>query len=131
MKIMRNSVISTEGVTYSCSGVGNYLETPLPEYEYMRMPLKIFPEWTIEQYGLRDKSYKGWVYWEIRKAIYGLPQAGLLANQQLKKHLKPAGFYEVAHTPGLWKHRTRPIQFTLSVDDFGVKYVVKNTVHIY
>ena len=65
------------------------------------------------------------MYWEIRKAIYGLPQAGLLANQQLKKYLKPAGFYEVAHTPGLWKHRTRPIQFTLIVDDFGVKYVRK------
>ena len=23
--------------------------------------------------------------------------------------------------PGLWKHDTRPIQFTLVVDDFGVK----------
>ena len=27
--------------------------------------------------------------------------------------------------PGLWKHRTRPIQFCLTVDDFGVKYVGK------
>ena len=25
--------------------------------------------------------------------------------------------------PGLWTHKTRPIQFTLVVDDFGVKYV--------
>ena len=24
--------------------------------------------------------------------------------------------------PGLWKHATRPIQFTLAVDNFGVKY---------
>ena len=26
---------------------------------------------------------------------------------------------------GLWAHKTRPIQFTLVVDDFGVKYVGK------
>ena len=26
------------------------------------------------------------------------------------------------YLPGLWKHDTRPIQFTLVVDDFGVKY---------
>ena len=30
------------------------------------------------------------------------------------------------HTPGLWKHVSRPIASTLVVDDFGVKYVRKN-----
>ena len=29
----------------------------------------------------------------------------------------------MAHTPGLWRHVTQPISFTLVVDDFGVKYV--------
>ena len=31
--------------------------------------------------------------------------------------------------PGLWKHDTRPIQFTLVVDDFGIKYVGEEHVH--
>jgi hypothetical protein len=31
----------------------------------------------------------------------------------------------LAHTPGLWLHKTRPILFTLVVDDFTVKYVGK------
>ena len=31
-------------------------------------------------------------------------------------------YYEVKHTLGLWKHISRPIQLTLVVDDFGVKY---------
>ena len=31
----------------------------------------------------------------------------------------------MTHTPGLWKHVSRPIAFTLVVDDFGVKYVGK------
>ena len=46
----------------------------------MQMPLKIFPEWTVKQYGLKDKADQGWVYWGIEKAIYGLPQADLFAN---------------------------------------------------
>ena len=71
------------------------------------------------------------MYLEIRKAIYGLPQAGILANKQLREKLKPEGYYEVAHTPGLWWHGTRPVQFSLIVDDFGVKYVGKeNAKHL-
>ena len=57
--------------------------------------------------------------------MYGLPQAGALSNKALRKDLAPHGYYECAHTPGLWRHATRPIQFSLVVDDFGVKYVGK------
>ena len=42
--------------------------------------------------------------------------------------LRPKGYYEVSHTPGLWKHVSRPIQFTLVVDDFGVKYSRKEDI---
>ena len=52
-----------------------------------------------------------------------------MANEQLKRFLAPHGYYEVTQTPGLWKHKTRPIQFTLVVDDFRVKYVGKEHVH--
>ena len=48
-----------------------------------------------------------------------------MANDQLKQKLAPAGYYEVPHTPGLFTHVTRPVQFTLVVDNFGVKYVGK------
>jgi hypothetical protein len=57
--------------------------------------------------------------------MYGLKQAGLLANQLLQTSLAPIGYYAVRHTPGLWLHHTRPIAFTLVVDDFAVKYVGK------
>ena len=59
---------------------------------------------------------------EIRRSIYGLPQSGKLANEYLLNKIAPHGYYEVKHTPVLWKHISRPIQFTLVVDDFGVKY---------
>ena len=130
-QIVWNSVISTEGAKYACLDVSNfYLETPMNRYEYMKMPLSIFPSWTRKQYNLDENALNGFVYWEIRKAIYGLPQAGMLANKQLRKHLKPAGFYEVAHTPGLWKHKRRPIQFSHIVD-LELRTLGKNTLTTY
>ena len=51
---------------------------------------------------------------------------GVLENKLLKKRLAPLGYYEMPHTPGLWNHVSRPIEFTFVVDDFGVKYVSKN-----
>jgi hypothetical protein len=57
--------------------------------------------------------------------MYGLKQSGLLANQLLQTRLAPYGCYPARHTPGLWLHKTRPISFTLVVDDFAVKYVGK------
>jgi hypothetical protein len=65
------------------------------------------------------------VYIEIRKGMYGLKQAGLLANQLLQTRLAPFGYYPARHTPGLWLHKTRPISFSLVGDDFAVKYVGK------
>ena len=32
------------------------------------------------------------------------------------------GFNQTPHTLGLWRHHTKPIQFTLVVDNFGIKY---------
>jgi hypothetical protein len=55
--------------------------------------------------------------------MYGLPQAGILANDDLVLHLGHNGYTQSDHTPGLFTHIDRPISFCLVVDDFGVKYV--------
>ena len=34
-------------------------------------------------------------------------------------------YFQSTLVPGLWKHRWSPVQFTLVVDNFGVKYVVE------
>jgi hypothetical protein len=98
-----------------------YIGTPLPRFEYMKMLLSRFPEEIIQKYNLNALAVDGWVYIEIRNGMYGLKQAGLLANQLLQTRLAPFGYYPARHTPGLWLHKTRPITFTLCVDDFAVK----------
>ena len=49
----------------------------------------------------------------------------MLANKQLRLRLEKEGYYEVRNTPGLWRHKWRPIRFCLVVDNFGIKYVRK------
>jgi hypothetical protein len=69
---------------------------------------------------------------EIRKGMYGLPQAGILANKLLKKHLAIHSYFKQPHTPGLFSHKSCPIWFNLAVDDFGIKYIGKDTLlHLY
>ena len=58
--------------------------------------------------------------------MYGLKQAAILAYKQLVKNLKQDGFEPAAGTTGLWYHRSRPTKFALCVDDFGIKYFLKD-----
>ena len=88
----------------------------------MRIKTELVAEKFKQKYNLHDKIHKGFVYLEIRRGCYGLPQAGVLANNLLKKSLAIDRYYEVPHTPSLWRNEHRPVQFTLVVDDFSVKY---------
>ena len=49
----------------------------------------------------------------------------MLPNKLLKKYLNKAGYYQCPTTPGLWRHKWRPILFCLIVNDFDIKYVGK------
>ncbi len=65
----------------------------------------------------------------MQRVVWGLPQAGILANKLLRKCLAPNGYYKCKQTPGLWQHTTRPVSFTLVVDNFGMKYTHKSDVN--
>ncbi len=58
-KLMWNSVLSTKGARYMCLDIKNlYLTAPLDRYEYMKIPLNIFPEWIIKQKGFEQTRTK-------------------------------------------------------------------------
>ena len=123
-KILVNSTLSTPGAKWLGLDVKNYyLGTPMDNYEYMFIPINQIPQEIIDHYNLHNIVHKGKVYMEIRRGMYGLPQAGILAETQLVHFLGKYGYSPVPHTPGLWRHQWRPITFCLIVDDFGVKYV--------
>jgi hypothetical protein len=67
----------------------------------MKMLLSRFPEEIVQKYNLNTLAVDGWVYIEIRKIMYRLKQAVLLANQLLQTRLAPFGYYPARHTPGL------------------------------
>ena len=102
-----------------------YYETAMDRYEYMKIALACILDEMIELYSLRTIISDGWVYLEIRKGMPGLKKAVRIANDQLKAHLAHFGFAPVPRTPALWKHDTKPILFSLVVDNFGVKYIGK------
>jgi hypothetical protein len=127
VKLLLNSIISTENARFMTMDIKDfYLNTPMTRYEYMRLRLADMPEDVVEHYKLREfATPDGAIYCEIRKGMYGLPQAGIIAQQLLEERLAKHGYRQSATTPGLWTHDTQPICFSLVVDDFGVKYVGK------
>ncbi len=132
-KVLFNSVLSTPNAKFMGIDLKNfYLNTPLDRYEYMKMPITLIPDEIINQYNLLPLVHNGFIYIEIQKGMYGLPQAGILASKLLQKRLAAHGYAPTEHTHGLWTHHTRPILFSLVVDDFGVKYVGKQHAdHLY
>jgi hypothetical protein len=125
-KILWNSVISTLDARFAGANIKNmYLETPLDRFEYMKMQIALLPMDIIEHYNLLEKAINGYMYMEVCKGMYGLPQAGVLANKLLNICLAWHGYFEQPHTLGLWKHHSQPVWFNLCVDDFGIKYIQK------
>ena len=108
-----------------------YYGTTMARYEYMKLAIACIPDRIIEQYNLRTLSSDGWIYLDIRKGMPSLKQAVRITNDRLKYHLAQFGFAPVPRTPELWKHHTKPIFFSLVVDDFGLKYIGKeNADHL-
>jgi hypothetical protein len=86
-KLLINLTISMPGAIFLGINLANfYLNTPLPNYEYMRLCLDIIPEEIILAYNLHDiVDPDGWVYIKIRKEMHGLSQAGILENNLLEQ----------------------------------------------
>ena len=58
----------------------------------MKLHLHIIPQEIIDEYSLRNLVDKdGWVYLKIAKGMYGLKQAGIIANMELTKKLDKSG----------------------------------------
>ena len=128
-KLHINSTISraNEGAKYMCIDIKNfYLGTPMSYFQYMRIHKQYIPQEVLDEYPEIEFDHNGYAIVEIRRGMYGLKEAGVIAFDQLVRKLKPFGYEPMPLTPGLWRHTTKRTTFTLCVDDFGVQYFTKS-----
>jgi hypothetical protein len=94
VKLMFNSIISTPNAKFMTINIKDfYLMTSMERYEYFRMKLELFPQDIINEYGLSDKAdADGNVFCEVQCGMYGLPQAGIIAQDLFIKRLYKAGY---------------------------------------
>jgi hypothetical protein len=125
VKIHLSSIISTKNARYCTIDLKDfYLNTPMDQPKYMRMKIRDLPPDFVKAYNLIDLATNdGTIYNKIQKGMYGLPQAGILAQKLLEKCLNQHGYHQSNITPGFWKHGWQPLLFTLCVDNFGINYV--------
>ena len=72
---------------------------------------------------MRTKATKhNYIYVDTHRRMNGLPQGGLIEQELLEERLNKEGYHQSTIIDGLWSHEWHPIQFTLLVDDFDVKY---------
>ena len=60
----------------------------MSRFEYVRIKLELIPEEIIKQCYLQKKAQNVFIYCEVQKVMYGLPQAGMIENDLLQKRLK-------------------------------------------
>ena len=114
-KLLINSTISDahRGARFMSADLKDFFPaTPMEGDEYMKVNYKHFPEDIRRRYKLQEKvTASGHIYIKIKRDMYGLKQAAILAYDNLKKNLEPHGYRPIVGTAGMWEHETRPTKF--------------------
>lgn len=124
VKLLLNAVVSDPNSKFMTIDAKDFfLHGSSGRNEYMRIPLSFFSEEDFSKYNIKSfiQPNDTSVLVEIYGNMYGLVNAAYVAQKDLVSLLSSNGFVETK-TPQLYKHISRNIQFSLVVDDFGVKY---------
>lgn len=127
VKLLLNKNISIDDSRWMTMDVADmYLHSRLPDdqYEYMVLNIDEIPQEIIDTYHIMDYVSPGdtKAYVEVTGCLYGMKQAGYIANKDIVEHLGNNGYTQHPNTPCLFKHESDDIEFTLITDDFGVRY---------
>ena len=83
-KLLWNSVISTPGARYMCIDIKDYyLNNAMDAPEFMWVPVAMLPQQVMDAYHLAPLVRNNMVLVRIEKGMYGLPQAGRIAQDRL------------------------------------------------
>ena len=79
-----------------------FLATPMKKAKYMKLRFNIIPSDIVQRYNLQDKcTTDGYIFVKIKKGMYGLKEAAVLAYDQLTEFLNKEGYHHVQGTSGL------------------------------
>jgi hypothetical protein len=100
VKILLNSVISTNNAKFMTIDIKDfYLNTSMEHPEFVRLKLSDIPDTIIDLYKLHDIAQDGHVFVRIQKGMYGLPQAGIIAQKLLEQCLRANGYHQSKINP--------------------------------
>ncbi len=75
----------------------------MTRYKYFRKKLDLFPDNIIKEYKLQDiVNNNSKVFCKVHRGMYGLPQAGIITQELLDKHLCIAVYTQSKLTPSYW-----------------------------
>ena len=70
--------------------------------QYILIHASFIPQEVMDQYQFTIEA-NVYIYLEIRKVLYGLKEAGVVAFTQLLQNLSPFKYEPMKFTPGLWR----------------------------
>ena len=83
IKILIHSVICEKAKWLTMDIKDFYLGTPLERPQYIRIPTKFLSTQSINKHNLQKYLHNGGALFRIEKGMYGLPEAGILAQKRL------------------------------------------------
>jgi hypothetical protein len=131
VKCFLNSIISDDDCTHITADIKDfYLMHDLDTPEYTAFPVSWIPKANRQEFDAAHLPDDATLFYRIDKALYGMPQAGMIAQRELTKHLAKHGYIMSRSTPCHYTHQTSGVSFVVWVDDFLIKYNTKDQASI-
>jgi hypothetical protein len=127
VKILLNAVIShpDRKAKFASVDIENFYlneNNALDRPEYIKLKAKEVPLKIINKYGLQEYIHDDYILMEKLTGMYGLAQAVRIAQEILIVKLAESWYKMGDNIKCLFVHESRNTMFTLTVDDFGIKY---------
>ena len=127
VKCFLNSIISDADCTHITADIKDfYLQHKLDHPEYTSFPISWIPRSNRSEFNVANLPDDATLFYRIDKALYGMPQAGMIAQRELTRHLAQHGYVMSPNTPCHYTHISSGVSFVLWVDDFLIKYKTAN-----
>jgi hypothetical protein len=122
-------VASTDARMFQMDIKDFFLQSVIPEPEYLKIKMTQIPEEIIDELNLIplvDSKGVRFIYAEVNRAMYGLKQSNIISEKELQSNLAKHDIYQT-EIKGLFRHKTRSIIFGLHVDDvLSIAYAPNN-----